>query len=342
MNNVIPMSTRIRPGGSTGAPAELLAQVRALNLELEQWRLYGLESESAEHVAAHVMPVGARLLSRAHELFASLEDDAAEGLAAETRPGDIAYFALLEITKLQSTLSNASPELPPWRRVELCELIRGQLMNACSALQRVLSEEPEAELDEVQEREVARALRVRSRLAAFRAGLAAGARTAIDDPTRRMRLAGTALAMLVGSTEYQDFRLSDRMLVRAIQRDILAWMSSAQRDAREAQRVWEDLMGFVELSRQVNRHVSLSRHDEGALARLATSLAGRPAYDPLPSPLEPLVRALWGLHPRLDALIESTKPRTCAAWRDCIRDIRGEQARPSVADPLALPSARPA
>ena len=79
---------------------------------------------------------------------------------------------------------------------------------------------------------------------------------------------------------------------------------------------------------------------EATLARLATSLAGRPAYDPLPSHLEPLARALWGLHPRLDALLESPQPRTCAAWRDCIRDLRGERARPSEVDPFAVPSLR--
>lgn len=336
MSNVIHMSSRGRHGDEGAVPSVTSAEVRALNLELESWQLHGLETESPEHITTQLMPQASKLLQRARDLLRSVDSDHRDSGAYGARPDDIAFFALRELSCGERQLARAAADGTPWRVVEVCEQMRGQLMNACSALLRALSQRMGVEVvDEVREREIARAIRVRRRLASFRAGLSRGARTAGDDVFRQMRLAGAAVAKLIGADEYEDFRLSDRMLVSSIQRDILTWVASG-REARDARRVWEDLMNFVELSQGVNHNVQLAEHDERALAGLASSLAGRPAHEALSSELQPVVRSLWGLHPRLDALIECDEPRTAAEWRGCIRDLQSELRTSVESSPIAL------
>ena len=310
-------------------PPKGLEEVQDLNAELQAWPLQDLELAPAERQTT--ISRAQQLLERARELLQSLE-----GRSTPTsttwggpKPEDVAFFALREISGLHAALERLDDGASARQVMETCERQRGLLMKACSALHRALCRHAGYDCtDEVWASEVAKALRVRARFASFRAHLDRGLRISGEEMTRRMRLAGTVLAMLVGSKEYQDLRIGDRALILSIQREILAWLASPSPDELHcATRIWGDLMGFVEITRGINRRAEFEEHDEQAMSRLSEALAGCGPSEPLSSELQSIACSLWGRYPTLDRLIEG-EPQPSGVWYECVCELRPSGASP--------------
>lgn len=315
---------RPRETNEVSPPAGLL-EIQGLNSELQEWPLHHLESGPRQTIAAEVFPRAAEFLVRTRDLLASIGTENSDATPRDvSTPQDIVFFALRDITKLQQELSEISiPTTPTWRLIEVCERQRGQLMKVCSALHRALCRQADYEcLDTVSASELMTALRVRTRLAKFRRMLADGLQAAGDELVRRMRSAGTIIAMMVGSNEYDDFRLGDRVLIHGIQRDIGVWLASSSQESHKAERIWEDLMGFVAISQNINRRTELQEHDEQAISQLLLALDGYPLSDPFPTKLRLVVGPLLGCHRTLDQLIESKERRSVRAWREALDEVR--------------------
>lgn len=328
MTNIVrmPVGPRVRPT-NTNVPPPGLAQVQDLNAQLKAWSLHDLEARPEQRPEA-VAQAGV-LLERAQELLSAIEHSTSPTSTAwdGPKPEDVAFFARHELSDLSDALAALDEDASSSQVVETCQRQRGRLMKSCSALHQALCGHAGYEcVDEVRVSELADALRVRARFASFWAELGRGLRLAGDDMTRRLRLAGTVVAMLVGSPEYRDFRIGDRELIRAIQREILTWLRSPVREPRQAQRIWGDLMGFVEISRSINRRTEFQEHDEQALSELGEALAGYPPNASFPAKLEPLVRSLWGRYPTLDRLIQSESAPPAGVWCRCVRKLTATES----------------
>jgi len=319
-------------------PPAAVNEVRALNAELQAWSLLGFEVVSREKVEAEVLPRASELLARSRTFFESIDGDNEVPTRGDVAPAeDIAFFALQEISAMQGEISRFDPETQAWQIVEVLERQRGSLMAACSALHQSLCHRAGCEyVDDVRATEVAKAVRVRSKLAWFRAELIRGTWLAGDEIIRRVRLAGTVITKLMNSDEFEDFRFGDRMLIRENHRAILAWLRCPHKERQKAQRIWDDLLGFAEISRGINRQADLEEHDGEVLYRLAQELDEVPDGESIPDELRSMVRSLWGLHPHLDELIESQKPRPLLEWRHCVQRLSVavvERLRTRPADP---------
>lgn len=123
----------------------------------------------------------------------------------------------------------------------------------------------EAQLDF--SRELDDALRARESYAKFRERLLASGES-VRDLRGRMRAAGTQIAVLVGSAAYPLLRVRDRLQLREIQDRILSWLRTEDHDPTAGERVWQDLVSFVEMLRQINRRQELVEHDAGRVVAL--------------------------------------------------------------------------
>jgi hypothetical protein len=147
-------------------------------------------------------------------------------------------------------------------------------------------------------------LRVREAYAKFRSRLLGEAGNEIYP---RMRAAGTQIAMLVGWSAYPLLRVRDRLQLRELQQRILTWLRPENRGHGTAgERIWQDVVAFVEMLVQVNRRQELVEHDSVVVtAVLERFREGEPPRDgDWPAPL----RSLVGLDDELDRLIASGPP----------------------------------
>lgn len=330
------MSRRLRQGIET---------LDRLAREVEQWSTVDAEGLSDREAFARVVPEAIALTTRSFELFdallsgggtkhSSIEllvasgDDYGERLdrAADSRSSsaiaDVAFLAKMELAQQQAHLERLEPGQSKWLVLEAAERLRRRQLNAFTALGRAIRRRlGEQAVDLRFISELSRSLLTRKVLATFWHRIAA---TASSPLLQRLRLAGTAIAMLQGNDGYRDLRLGDRRMLHELQARILEWLRS-ERAPHDGSRIAQDLEGVVSLTRQINRRAELVEHDrfvclriaERARATATTDTAGR----------ELLVRelsCLIGRDPTLDRLIAADEPPHPADLVRTLEAVRAE------------------
>ncbi len=258
-----------------------LDMVERLATYTQQLDLFGLEFSPVEIVAGQVLPAMRQLVERAHRMFSALDIGEDGGVDTGTSRSDITFFTLREIGRMRRLLDTLESGLPSWKLVELCDRFRGTIITACTALHRSFRAEAGLDREDAVHRlELQQGLEVRARYTAFREELAAVADKTEDDLEARMRLATRSVAMLVGSAEYRVVRVGDRVLLADLQGSLLAWLATGEQDVRSGERLWSDLMAFVELSRGIDKRAELQEYDR---QRAAERLQARPAPASFPT-----------------------------------------------------------
>lgn len=158
--------------------------------------------------------------------------------------------------------------------------------------------------------ELQTSLAIRRAYARFRCQLVVEGSPAEVTLRARFRAVGTQIAILVGWDVYREMRVQDRLLLRDLQRRILAWLRDDSA-SDEGHRLWQDFAACVEMFGLVNRRQELIAHDrELVRALLARDAAGALAGDAAWQAIAPLE----GLDPELDTLLVSdTGPPLAAA-----------------------------
>jgi hypothetical protein len=146
------------------------------------------------------------------------------------------------------------------------------------------------------------AVAVRTLYAKFRKALASGPDgTDSAQVARALRRAATALAVLCGDEDFGEVRIQDRLLLRSLQRRILAWGRSPH--VQEGLRLYGDIWAAGELLRAINMRQELRAHDadlvEGVCASLETEFQNERALREILGRL----RALRGLDDELDDVL---------------------------------------
>ncbi len=254
---------------------------------------------------------------------------------------DIAVIAGMELAqrgaRLRALLSDASS----WDYIALAAGLRRRVLKAASAILQALAEHEAIELPNAWYlTEIERSLQVRRAYASFRARLQVEHPPTMIDMYSRLRLVGTALAMLIGDDIYEHLRIADRRMIRELQAKVIGWLridasKSGRFPGRAGTRIWQDIAAFAGLLMQVNNRAELVEHDQALLASVDAGLrASSGDALALRSALTRL-GALRGRDPRLDDVLESSRSVSTAGLIDVIASIgisgdgQGRGAQPS-------------
>lgn len=328
-------------------PKALIEELHALTQQLVGWRLEELESDPGPNVRQAVRERLSEVLPAAKSLFGRVLDStlAPGGRASSvvsalaedsfldqldrsveehsnSAAADIAFIAKLEIQGLEREVYISGRELDGWRLLELCERVRRHVVKATTALRRTLGSEQGIVLgkDEIYVTELVRSIRVRRRYAIFRKQVEDAGATCAERPLACMRMVGTSIAILVCRPEYRDFRIGDRMLMRSIQKVLLEYLGDPNGLPQTGQRIWQDVLGALEIMKQVNRRPELLEHDHIMLEALEARLEHIHLGDD-PSELLERAQSLLGRDEELDRLVHE-KCLALERWRPVVTAAR--------------------
>ncbi len=324
----------------------------ALQTKVADWDTARAEEHDRDAAWAEVVPVGRVLLLKSIDLFEkilkastmpdedtelalelSLEelepsfDLAANSAAPEPRQasqiGDLAFIAKLEARQMLERLDRLVDEPSKWLLLETCQRARRRSLRALTALGKSIQREhgEDASSERFVE-ELRRSLRCRNALAR----LWHGVELAKDaSALRRLRAAGTAIAVLQGGESYGELRLRDRRALRMLQERLLRWLRDRSRSDTEADRLLQDLKGFVSLTRQISRRSELIEHDRSLIRAVLNQLERCDSASTIDAAFD-AAHHLRGLSPQLDALLIAKEPPPLDVFRKCLLALNFEDA----------------
>ncbi|MGC4093731.1 MAG: hypothetical protein QM756_38690 [Polyangiaceae bacterium] len=194
---------------------------------------------------------------------------------------------LLEAHGHEAELVSAESARRKLRRAVRAVLVAGK--HGGDAQSSAFAEQDRAELQA--------ALSVRRLYARFRSSLRRPSDETAEAVLSALRYAVGALALLVGSPEYEQVRTADRLLLRRLRDRALGWARNGQpRDA--GLELLQDAWTAADLLRGINQRQELRLHDVQLVAELMSENAVEPSG--WFARLDPLL----GLDDTLDALIE--------------------------------------
>lgn len=297
----------------------------SLASEVAEWDTVAAEAQERSDAWAASVPPGVAFVERAIELFSQLLEVERPGDAARSSTEllvldeaslgqqlhlvaasgaasavpDVAFVARLEAGQMLESLQRFGPADSKWVFLDRCQRVRRHLLRSLTALGRVIRERSGGPtvyqwfVDEL-----GRSLVCRRILAALWARVE---KTREFDVGRRLRLAGTAIAILQGHNAYYELRLSDRITLRELQGRVLAWVKSLRESPRAGAALLQDLEGFVSLTRQINRRSELIEHDRFLVPRLLAEIDGIAVGDTVGWRMFlTKTRQLWGASPQID------------------------------------------
>ncbi len=306
--------------------AETLRVAENLMVQVLRWCPNAVEHE-AEDVARDVaVPWALRLLKLAHALVNQVDWLALRD--AEELEG-IAAMARHELRSLEHELDILDAGAVTWRIVDACARTQGRLSRVCSSLHQTVCETQGIDRPRAwEELELARSLRVRRILSGLWSGVQQAAE--VEDIAARLRRTAMAIAETVGAPSFGDVRIADRVLLQNLRSEVLHWLSG-DRNERDAEYIWQDLQGFVELTRGINRRQELIDHDREAANALASALPDLEPEQPLPAAPWTQARSLQGGREEVDSVVLEPKTPSVAEWNPLL---------PLRRDSLAVPTAR--
>ncbi|MFO7568032.1 MAG: hypothetical protein R6X02_35650 [Enhygromyxa sp.] len=247
-----------------------------------------------------------------HAVFDDMVADQGPG-SPHQRIADISFMARWELDRKRSSVAEAEHGRDDWRLIAECCSARRRVVKAASGVERVLSEvesQPSVFTD-LYQTERGRALETRAAYYSFVSGLRATERR-FADLERRIRLAGTGIARLIGRSIYEELRVEDRRSIRAVQARLFEWLRGA-RDPREGLRLLSEVNSCASLLMEVNRRPILLEHDREVLEQLLRALS-QPATNS--AVFYKLLVSIRGRDLELDELIEASAALEPRVWRE--------------------------
>jgi hypothetical protein len=137
---------------------------------------------------------------------------------------------------------------------------------------------------------------------------------------------GASIARLEGREEYREMRIDDRIQLRQLHERLRGWLSSPRSEVADARRLWQDVVGYATLLRQVNLRAELIAHDHRIAAESLAELREQAVDAPCPPALRRRLQAMHGRSEELDQLLED--PACSAAeLSELLGHVEGTLAR---------------
>ena len=227
-----------------------------------------------------------------------------DGLVVDRQTTDIAFIGRSELRhRLEGLLAVGIVE-DKWRLIDICGSALRKVVKVATAIQCVMSPGDPSGGGSSFESELAVSLQVRVAYAKFRRSLWSGFGVRSDPVTevrRRLQRAATSIATLVGRDVYSQLRIADRVALRALQDLVIGILRAPEGfDEVGGRRLWQDLEGFAELTKQVNHRQDLVQHDRATVSEVMRACRSGGADT---AKLRERVESLRGLDDELDELM---------------------------------------
>jgi hypothetical protein len=218
---------------------------------------------------------------------------------------DVCFLARHELRQAHQQLESAHAEHEA--RIVACERMLRKSHRALLALAQAvaLATDRMPVIHDVQRAEAASAVAVRALFTRLRGELGRYG-SGDHQPSSivaALRRSANALAVVLGSADFQEARLSDALLLRSLRSRVLEWGRAPE--PRAGQQLLSDLKSSADLLRTINHRQELRAHDDELIRMLHRQLEhdGRP--QPRLAELVGRARALRGLDDELDGIIDA-------------------------------------
>jgi hypothetical protein len=240
-------------------------------------------------------------------------DDKIEAIA------DLAFVAKAELKHRLERIDALDPDDTRWRIIVECDSAIRRVFKSLCALELTICEATGEALQLNYESELEISLATRREYTRLRRGIVGSAEPTEETILARLRGAGTQIAMLIGRDIYPKLRVRDRSELRNLQERILSWLREESGDPRSGLRLWQDLIGAVDIFAQVSRRQELVEHDRGLVldALEAMNLPGTT----LPETIRAQLSRLLGLDDEIDELVKNEDWQV-ARWSQCLERLR--------------------
>jgi hypothetical protein len=234
--------------------------------------------------------------------------------------GDLAFVARGDlratISDLESSLAGADPWLVAAAADRSLRRLRKGLISVESSLYEFDgSSAPRREWYDLETSLEVRRLYGDLRRGVLRLGQSAGAVLENDLHAFARRLVG-----LHRESIYPLLRIDDRREIQRLAQRILN--PDARRTPLDSQRLWQDVVGFVELLAQVSHREELRAYDHALLSQAHQELSeGQGDRDFLSSETLQALKTLRGLDDELDDLLQAGRRATESRWRACLERL---------------------
>jgi len=180
-------------------------------------------------------------------------------------------------------------------------------------------------------------LEVRRHYSALRRAVMAAEGTAETDPRAALRMFQDLLAKIRASSVYSLLRYSDRRVMHHLMQRIQR--SEGARSFSGRRRLWEDVLGFVQLLAQVNQREEIKDHDRQIIDHAYKTLfRSRRGAAHLSEDLLESLRKVAGRDDELALLVEEPDRFPLARWEKPLARLQEDlTSRPAPVGPGAAP-----
>lgn len=239
------------------------------------------------------------------------------------RVADIAFIVKTELKDRQLRLAALTPESDRWQVIVECDGALRRVRKSLAALEQVLAEARNEPCRLGFQTELEVSLQIRQAYVRFRRAVTGSGAPTEETIFSRLRAAGTHIAMLVGREIYAQLRVRDRAQIREFQARILAWLRESDTDVRAGMRLWQDLVGVIDIFCQVSRRQEVVEHDSRIVAQVYEHLFdGAPAEERVSDAALTRLKLLEGLDEEIDLLLATDRRHVAAAWKEPLDRLR--------------------
>lgn len=235
-----------------------------------------------------------------------------------------------------------------WELIAYCSSAVREILKSLAAIEMAIAEhEGLTAVCRYYVSELDRALQVRRAYVTFRNEVIGQGTPEPTDAPRRLRVAASAIAKLIGRPAYAFARVHDRSNIRRIQVRIREQLTANARVANEsidprdqrvlelgAVRLWQDLANVAELVMAINNRAELREHDRSACEKALACLRASDVEGALG-----LLRDSCGRDAQLDKTLAERAP-TVGALEEAVESVLGALVRVSDEDGTASDDGR--
>lgn len=243
-----------------------------------------------------------------------------------------AFIAQLELRQEKSVLLRAEAGLALEMVLSQCDGALGSARRALAVVDRALARFEDREPSSATEKDLRRAIAVRSACAKFRRRVIQGGEPSPESLYRRIREVGIHIAVLVGWPAYSLMQVGDRLLLQGLQERVIGWLRDGAGDVESGLQIWRDVTASVDVL-MWNRRQELAQYDGGLLKQLRKAIVeGAP---PGAAEITRLFDALRGLDDELDELMDRESTVEPSRYLQLIERLEARASRPDAAELLA-------
>lgn len=301
---------------------EHLLPLRNLARTARRLDLCPFESRSLAEAERVLHPLLNRLLTVAaaalDQLIVSLEaqprEDADDwlGLAGGKPPEEsvedaagVCVLARMEMVRRLEQFRGMAKSEDLWEFLICCNEVRGSLIRAAAAVEAAVCRQTLEPPELISTKDMENALEVREEYLAFQKNVLQLGPPAPERLHDHMLRVAAAMAGMIDSPNYRDFRTNDRFHLRKLEIQISDWLAQGdQANQKDGLHLWQEIAALSSLFLEINHREELIQHDrQVVMSALDRLYNGGPLEPGEKSALHEELGRVHGRDPELEELV---------------------------------------